>query len=87
MTIKRKLLRGIKVISFDSGFTLIKTEPRVGEVYAGIAARFGFHLNPEDDVFGAQKAGIQAVCIDRRGKYPSLSGEVPVISSLSELLD
>ncbi|NIM10987.1 MAG: HAD-IA family hydrolase [Candidatus Aminicenantes bacterium] len=45
---KRKLLKGIRVISFDVGFTLIKTEPPVGEVYATIAARFGFHLNPEE---------------------------------------
>ena len=40
--------RHIKVISFDAGFTLIYTEPPVGEVYAGVAARFGYSLNGED---------------------------------------
>jgi putative hydrolase of the HAD superfamily len=45
---KRKLLKGIRVVSFDVGFTLIKPEPPVGEVYANIAGNFGYRLNPEE---------------------------------------
>jgi len=41
----------------------------------------------EDDILGARKANIQPVCIDRRGKYQSMAEQIPIISSLSELLD
>jgi putative hydrolase of the HAD superfamily len=44
----KKLLEGIRVISFDVGFTLIYPEPPVGKVYAKIAGRFGYHLNEEE---------------------------------------
>ena len=44
----KKFLEGIRVISFDVGFTLIYTEPPVGTVYAKIAGRFGYHLNGEE---------------------------------------
>jgi putative hydrolase of the HAD superfamily len=44
----KKFLEGIRVISFDAGFTLIYTEPPVGTVYAKIASRFGYHLNGEE---------------------------------------
>lgn len=43
-----KLLEGIEAVSLDAGFTLIYTDPPVGEVYASIAARFGYSLDPED---------------------------------------
>lgn len=36
----------IKVVSFDVGFTLIYTEPPVGNVYTEIASRFGYSLEP-----------------------------------------
>lgn len=44
----KKFLQGIRVISFDVGFTLIYTEPAVGMVYAKIASRFGYQLNGEE---------------------------------------
>lgn len=44
----KRFLEGIRVISFDVGFTLIYTEPPVGMVYAKIASRFGYHLNGEE---------------------------------------
>jgi putative hydrolase of the HAD superfamily len=47
-TSTKKFLEGIRVISFDVGFTLIYTEPPVGIVYAKIARRFGYHLNGEE---------------------------------------
>ena len=47
MRSKKSFLKDIQVVSFDVGFTLIYTEPRVGEVYAGHAARFGYHLSGE----------------------------------------
>jgi putative hydrolase of the HAD superfamily len=43
----KNFLEGIRVISFDVGFTLIYTEPPVGTVYAKIAGRFGYQLNGE----------------------------------------
>jgi putative hydrolase of the HAD superfamily len=36
---------GIGTISFDVGFTLIYTDPPVGEVYADVAGRFGYRLD------------------------------------------
>ncbi|MCP5105546.1 MAG: HAD-IA family hydrolase [bacterium] len=45
---EKKRLKDIEVISFDVGFTLIYTEPPVGEMYAGMAARFGYSFNGED---------------------------------------
>lgn len=59
---EKKLLEDIGVISFDAGFTLIYTEPPVGEMYAGLAARFGYSFNGEDihsrfmDTFEKQNA-------------------------------
>jgi len=47
-TSTKKFLEGLRVISFDVGFTLIYTEPPVGTVYAKIASRFGYHLNGEE---------------------------------------
>lgn len=47
-TSTKKFLEGIRVISFDVGFTLIYPEPPVGKVYAKIAGRFGYHLNEEE---------------------------------------
>lgn len=47
-TSTKKFLEGIRVISFDVGFTLIYTEPPVGIVYAKIARRFGYQLNGEE---------------------------------------
>ena len=44
----KEFLEGIRVISFDVGFTLIYTEPPVGTVYAKIAAGFGYRLNGEE---------------------------------------
>jgi len=44
----KKFLEGIRVISFDAGFTLIYTEPPVGTVYAKIAGGFGYRLNGEE---------------------------------------
>ena len=44
----KKFLKGIRIISFDAGFTLIYTEPPVGTVYAKIAGRFGYYLNGEE---------------------------------------
>jgi putative hydrolase of the HAD superfamily len=44
----KTVLNGIRVISFDAGFTLIYPEPPVGEVYAGIARRFGYSLDPRE---------------------------------------
>ena len=44
----KTLLKGIRVISFDAGFTLLYPEPPVGEVYAAIANRFGYTLNPQE---------------------------------------
>lgn len=38
--------RNFELISFDVGFTLIAPHPPVGEMYAGIAARFGLTLSP-----------------------------------------
>lgn len=37
-----------RFISFDVGFTLIYTDPSVGEVYADVAGRFGYRLNAAD---------------------------------------
>lgn len=42
------LPENIQVISFDVGFTLIYTDPPVGNVYAAIAARFGYSLDPSE---------------------------------------
>ncbi|MFW5870084.1 MAG: hypothetical protein ACOCVL_00315, partial [Candidatus Sumerlaeota bacterium] len=39
--------RSITVVCFDAGFTLIEPHPSVGDVYARIAARFGYTLDPE----------------------------------------
>lgn len=36
------------VISFDAGFTLIYPFPNVGDAYAGIAGRFGYHLDGDE---------------------------------------
>ena len=47
-TSTKKFLEGLRVISFDVGFTLIYTEPPVGIIYAKIASRFGYHLNEEE---------------------------------------
>jgi putative hydrolase of the HAD superfamily len=41
----------------------------------------------EDDILGAREANILPVCIDRRGKHQSMAEQIPIISSLSELLD
>jgi FMN phosphatase YigB (HAD superfamily) len=41
----------------------------------------------EEDILGAQQANIRAVCIDRRGKSRSTPGQIPIISSLAELLE
>lgn len=46
--VTKKFLEGIRVISFDVGFTLIYTEPPVGIIYAKIAGRFGYQLNGEE---------------------------------------
>jgi putative hydrolase of the HAD superfamily len=43
---EKTLLEGIRVISLDVGFTLIYTDPPVGDVYASIAARFGCPVDP-----------------------------------------
>lgn len=42
------LLKDIEVISFDAGFTLIYTDPPVGEMYAGMAGHLGYSFNGED---------------------------------------
>lgn len=48
MMSEKKFLDEVEVVSFDAGFTLIYTEPPVGEVYAGVAARFGYSFSVED---------------------------------------
>ena len=45
---EKQFLDDVEVVSFDAGFTLIYPEPPVGEVYAGVAAKFGYSFNPED---------------------------------------
>jgi putative hydrolase of the HAD superfamily len=45
---EKKFLDDIEVVSFDAGFTLIYTDPPVGEVYAGVAARFGYSFDSRD---------------------------------------
>ena len=38
----QKMLQDIQIISFDVGFTLIHPYPPVGEVYAAVAAKYGY---------------------------------------------
>ena len=42
-----KNLKGIEVISFDVGFTLIYPHPPVGQVYAAIAAKYGYPVDAQ----------------------------------------
>ena len=42
----QEILQDIQVISFDVGFTLIYPHPPVGEVYAAIAAKYGYPADP-----------------------------------------
>ncbi|MBN1866682.1 HAD-IA family hydrolase [Candidatus Sumerlaeota bacterium] len=43
----RDLLRDRQVLSFDAGFTLVEPHPSVGTVYARIAGRFGYKVDPD----------------------------------------
>lgn len=72
---KKKHLENIEVISFDVGFTLIYTEPPVGDVYAGVAARFGYSFNGED---------IQARFMDAWTKQSALNREKRADNALAD---
>lgn len=55
----------------------------------GVPASSLLHIGDslEEDIAAAQKAGIRSLLIDRQGKYSSLPVQVPVLSSLTQVLD
>lgn len=58
-------LDGIRVISFDVGFTLIYPDPRVGEVYVNIARRFGYHIDAKVVDVRFMKSWKKAAALNR----------------------
>lgn len=68
MSSKKSLLKDVQIVSFDVGFTLIYTEPRVGEVYAGHAARFGYHLSGEEVHSRFRKVWLEKNALNREKK-------------------
>jgi HAD superfamily hydrolase (TIGR01509 family) len=95
------LLQTLKDLQLDRFFEKIYISTRIG--YAKPAPRAFLYVIEDlkipkqtllhvgdtlaDDITGAQKADIQSVLIARRGNYQSIPGQIPVISSLSELLE
>jgi putative hydrolase of the HAD superfamily len=71
----KKFLEGIRVISFDVGFTFIYTEPPVGAVYAKIASRFGYQLNAEEVHSRFRKTWKTKSSQDQQEKINALASE------------
>ena len=97
----RRLLRTLKDLRLDNFFekiyisTLIgyaKPDPQAFQYVIDdlkVPSQEVLHVGDtlDEDILGAQQANIRVVCIDRSGKNKSIPGEVPVISSLAELLE
>lgn len=60
------LLEGVRVISFDVGFTLIYPDPPVGEVYVSIASRFGYNFNIKEVDFRFMETWEKATALNRQ---------------------
>ncbi|MCK4765483.1 MAG: HAD-IA family hydrolase [Candidatus Aminicenantes bacterium] len=65
----------VRVISFDVGFTLIYTDPPVGEVYAEIAARFGYHLSGAEIHSRFKKTWKKVTTLNRQKKANNAQAE------------
>jgi putative hydrolase of the HAD superfamily len=97
----RRLLRTLKDLRLDGFFekiyisTLIgyaKPDPQAFQYVMDdlkISPQEILHVGDtlDEDILGAQQANIRVVYIDRMGKNKSIPREVPVISSLAELLE
>jgi len=96
----RRLLRTLKDLRLDGFFEKIYISTLIGYAkpnpgafqYAvedlKVPSKEILHVGDtlDEDILGAQQANIRAVRIDRRGKNRSTPDEIPVISSLTELL-
>lgn len=73
----QRILEGIRVISFDVGFTLIYPYPPVGEVYVSIASRFGYHFNKEEVNSRFMETWTKATALNRqkREEHPQADEE------------
>ena len=71
----KTFLKDIRIISFDAGFTLIYPEPPVGEVYAAIASRFGYSLNPREVHSRFETAWEAKSRSDAQGKIGAFADE------------